>query len=115
MQNFRRSRVDTLINSLPVRSMDTLKEGVWNLIQGTTVHYLDIEKPKPKDKAGLTALDKEFYTVLEVAQRHKVTPKTVYRLIKRGVLKKLLGIRHVRITVESLKHYETAFLSRQKG
>jgi|SRR6267378_8659921 len=45
------------------------------------------------------------YTAEEVAGKLKVDYKTVLRLIKRGLLKTLPGIRHKRITEAELNHY----------
>ena len=47
----------------------------------------------------------KVYTVEEVAEILKLENKTVLRLIKRGFLKALPGIRHKRITEEELKRY----------
>ncbi len=45
------------------------------------------------------------YTAEEVAGILKVDYKTVLRLVKRGLLKTLPGIRHKRITEVELNHY----------
>jgi excisionase family DNA binding protein len=45
------------------------------------------------------------YTAEEVAVMLKLDYKTVLRLIKRGLLKALPGIRHKRITEEELNRY----------
>ena len=45
------------------------------------------------------------YTAEEVAGRLKVDYKTVLRLIQRGLLKTLPGIRHKRITEAELNRY----------
>lgn len=47
----------------------------------------------------------KVYTVEEVAAILRVDYKTVLRLIERGLLKVLPGIRHKRITEEELKRY----------
>jgi excisionase family DNA binding protein len=47
----------------------------------------------------------KVYTVEEVAAVLRVDYKTVLRLIERGLLKVLPGIRHKRITEEELKRY----------
>ncbi len=47
----------------------------------------------------------KVYTVEEVAAILRVDYKTVLRLIERGLIKVLPGIRHKRITEEELKHY----------
>jgi excisionase family DNA binding protein len=46
-----------------------------------------------------------IYIVEEVAAITRLGHKTIRRLIKRGLLKKLPGIRHIRITEEELKRY----------
>jgi excisionase family DNA binding protein len=47
----------------------------------------------------------KIYTAVEVAAELKVDYKTVLRLVKRGFLKALPGIRHKRITEEELNRY----------
>jgi len=47
----------------------------------------------------------KVYTVEEVAAILRVDYKTVLRLIQRGLLKVLPGIRHKRVTEEELKRY----------
>jgi excisionase family DNA binding protein len=47
----------------------------------------------------------KIYTAEEVASLLKVDYKTVLRLIKRGLLKAIPGIRHKRITEQELNRY----------
>jgi len=47
----------------------------------------------------------KVYTADEVAEVLKVEYKTVLRLIKRGLLKTIPGIRHKRITEQELRRY----------
>jgi excisionase family DNA binding protein len=47
----------------------------------------------------------KIYTAEEVAAELKVEYKTVLRLIKRGLLKAVPGIRHKRITQQELLRY----------
>lgn len=47
----------------------------------------------------------KVYTAEEVAGLLKVDYKTVLRLIKRGLLKAIPGIRHKRITEQELNRY----------
>ena len=47
----------------------------------------------------------KIYTAEEVAAELKVEYKTVLRLIKRGLLKAVPGIRHKRITEQALKRF----------
>jgi excisionase family DNA binding protein len=47
----------------------------------------------------------KIYTAEEVAAELKVEYKTVLRLIKRGLLKAVPGIRHKRITEQELKRF----------
>ena len=44
------------------------------------------------------------YTTKEAAAYLKVSQKTVYRLVDRGLLKASKGLRHLRITRESLEN-----------
>jgi excisionase family DNA binding protein len=46
-----------------------------------------------------------IYTAREVAGMLKVEYKTVLRLIQRGLLKAIPGIRHKRITEQELRRY----------
>ena len=48
--------------------------------------------------------DALVYTTKEAAAYLKVSQKTVYRLVDRGLLKAWKGLRHLRITRESLEH-----------
>lgn len=45
------------------------------------------------------------FTLQETAWMLKVTPKTVRRLISRGLLKKSSAIRHLRITSKSIEEF----------
>jgi len=47
----------------------------------------------------------QFYTVPEVCQMLKVDPKTVYRLLARGLLKSSTALRHKRIHSASLEQF----------
>jgi excisionase family DNA binding protein len=47
----------------------------------------------------------KVYTATEVAELLKVEYKTVLRLIQRGLLKAIPGIRHKRITEQELQRY----------
>ena len=47
----------------------------------------------------------KIYTANEVADVLKVKYKTVLRLIQRGLLKPIPGIRHKRITEQELKRF----------
>lgn len=47
----------------------------------------------------------KIYTAQEVAAELQVEYKTVLRLIKRGLLKAVPGIRHKRITENELKRF----------
>ncbi len=47
----------------------------------------------------------KIYTAQEVADVLKVEYKTVLRLIQRGLLKAIPGIRHKRITEQELRRY----------
>ena len=47
----------------------------------------------------------QIYTADEVAGLLKVDYKTVLRLIKRGLIKAIPGIRHKRITEQELNRY----------
>lgn len=47
----------------------------------------------------------KVYTVEEIAAILRVDYKTVLRLIERGILKVLPGIRHKRVTEDELKRY----------
>ena len=47
----------------------------------------------------------KIYTANEVADLLKVKYKTVLRLIQRGLLKPIPGIRHKRITEQELKRF----------
>lgn len=47
----------------------------------------------------------KIYTAREVAEVLKVEYKTVLRLIQRGLLKAIPGIRHKRITEQELRRY----------
>lgn len=50
-------------------------------------------------------MDSEFLTVGEVAEKLRVTPMTVYRLIHSGALKAVQVGRSYRVRVESLSAY----------
>lgn len=45
------------------------------------------------------------YTSQEAAQMLAVTPKTIYRLVDRGLLKSSKALRHLRITRQSLEQF----------
>lgn len=49
-----------------------------------------------------------FLTVVETAQYLKVSEKTVYRLLQRGLLKAQPMLRHKKITVVSVRTFATA-------
>ena len=53
----------------------------------------------------LLVLHMKIYTAEEVAAELKVEYKTVLRLIKRGLLKAVPGIRHKRITQQELVRF----------
>jgi len=60
---------------------------------------------EPKD---IQPLERLIYTVAETAVMLQVSQKTVYRLIKRGLLRAPSEIRHKRITAASLKAFAGA-------
>ena len=45
------------------------------------------------------------YTVQEVAEMLAVSPKTIYRLVDRGLLKSSKALRHLRITRQSIEAF----------
>ena len=47
----------------------------------------------------------EALTVAQIAADLQVSHKTVYRLVQRGLLARVPGIRHVRITRKSLQAF----------
>lgn len=49
-----------------------------------------------------------FLTVSEAASALKVSQKTVYRLLERGLLKAQPQLRHKRITMASVEKFATA-------
>lgn len=49
--------------------------------------------------------DALVYTTKEAATRLKVSHKTIYRLVDRGLLKAAKTLRHLRITRESLDNF----------
>ena len=50
-------------------------------------------------------IDQEILTVREVAERLKVAEKTVYRLCDRGLLRRIPGLRVIRIPRSSLDKF----------
>ncbi len=49
----------------------------------------------------------KIYTVIEIAECLRVEVKTVYRLIRRGLLITIPGIRHKRITESEFNRFLT--------
>lgn len=41
----------------------------------------------------------------QVAELLQLSPKTVYRLVARGKLRRVAGIRHVRVTSKAIEEY----------
>lgn len=56
-------------------------------------------------------IKKEWYSITEVADHLNTSPISVRRLINRGLLKKSLGLRHIRIPHESLEEYKRQTLN----
>ncbi len=54
---------------------------------------------------GSGMLPELVFTVRETAQILKVSDKTVYRLVDRGLLKASKALRHLRITRSSLEEF----------
>jgi excisionase family DNA binding protein len=48
---------------------------------------------------------KRVYTIREVSQELQLCEKTIRRLIDRGMLARLKGVRHVRVPSESLEAF----------
>ena len=56
--------------------------------------------------AGKGPLKKQWYSVKDAAVYLECSVKTVRRLIQRGLLRKSLGLRHIRIPAEELQQYK---------
>ena len=50
-------------------------------------------------------LPSEVLTLQQVCEVLQVGPKTVYRLVARGKIRRVAGIRHVRITRKALEEF----------
>jgi len=46
-----------------------------------------------------------FFSVLEVSEMFGISPKSVYRLLKRGLLKSSSALRHKRISKDSIESF----------
>ena len=54
---------------------------------------------------GSKRTERVFYSVVEVAEMFSVNQKTVYRLLKRGLLKSSSALRHKRIPKSSIDEF----------
>ena len=76
--------------------------------QRTPAPQLETEPPDQSPTTGTSTNPDPaalVYTVDEVAALLKVTPKTVYRLIERGLLKSTGAVRHKRITPAEIERF----------
>jgi hypothetical protein len=75
------------------------------------VQMVPVEKSTQPAKNGCSASEREIhvtvYTTREVATILKLTPKSVYRLVDRGLLKRSIALRHLRITKKSIEEFLT--------
>ena len=60
------------------------------------------------DQKHQLSTDKLLYTVSDAAAMLSVSEKTVYRLIKRGLLRAPIELRHKRITAASIRAFADA-------